>query len=142
MNTRIKELTLEIDELKAWKESAIQVSSELDTHNIARMLGGNVGESCNQVITRQVPIVLRRLAEAEDRINKLTDALKEAERYLVERGIETRGVVGRTRVLPMIRKALYQLQLQPCKGTNCGCTDGWSHSEECKKELDDASRES
>ena len=25
-----------------------------------------------------------------------------------------------------------------CKGTNCGCTDGRSHSQECKQEYDDA----
>jgi hypothetical protein len=23
-----------------------------------------------------------------------------------------------------------------CKGTNCGCTDGWNHSKECRAELD------
>jgi len=28
-----------------------------------------------------------------------------------------------------------------CKGTNCGCTDGWSHSPECRAELDAASKE-
>ena len=34
------------------------------------------------------------------------DALKTAETYLVERGIECKGTVGRTQVLPRIRAAL------------------------------------
>lgn len=34
------------------------------------------------------------------------DALKSAEQYLVERGIEQKGTIGRTQVLPRIRSAL------------------------------------
>jgi len=29
--------------------------------------------------------------------------------------------------------------MTPCKGKNCGCTDGVSHSDECRKQHEDAS---
>ena len=41
---------------------------------------------------------------------KLLAACKTAENYLVERGIEVRGVVGRTQVLPQLREAILAAQ--------------------------------
>lgn len=39
-------------------------------------------------------------------VEKMREALEAAEQYLVERGVEVRGTVGRTKILPMIREAL------------------------------------
>lgn len=47
-------------------------------------------------------LLLNLFAAAPD----LLAALKECERYLVLRGVETRGTVGRTVVLPKIRAAI------------------------------------
>ena len=45
----------------------------------------------------------RRLERERD---ELLEALEMVEIYLVERGIETRGTIGRTLVLPRIRAAI------------------------------------
>lgn len=47
-----------------------------------------------------------RLAASHAVIGELYEALQAVESYLVERGIETRGVTGRTIVLPKIKAAL------------------------------------
>lgn len=42
----------------------------------------------------------------ERKIQELKEVLLEVEKYLVDRGIEYRGEVGRTIILPKIRSAL------------------------------------
>lgn len=44
-------------------------------------------------------------------------ALRKAETYLVERGIEYSGTVGRTEILPAIRKALSRFDSMVGRGT-------------------------
>jgi hypothetical protein len=51
-----------------------------------------------------VPYESARLIERER--NEAREALRIAEKYLVDRGVEVRGIEGRTVVLPAIRKAL------------------------------------
>lgn len=38
---------------------------------------------------------------------RMATALRNVEKYLVDRGIEYRGTVGRTQILPEIRAALF-----------------------------------
>ena len=51
----------------------------------------------------------------ETNTDEMIDALRAAERYLVERGIENHGVEGRTMVLPAIRQALKNAAKQKCE---------------------------
>lgn len=53
-----------------------------------------------------VPALLRHIEELTAERDRLREALELAEGYLVERGIEHKGTVGRTIVLPAIRAAL------------------------------------
>lgn len=43
---------------------------------------------------------------------QLAEVLMDVERYLVERGIEHRGVTGRTIILPKVREALAEYNRQ------------------------------
>lgn len=49
----------------------------------------------------------KKILELEQRVKVLTEAASMAETYLADR-VSTRGTVGRTIVLPSLRKALYQ----------------------------------
>lgn len=42
----------------------------------------------------------------EDIVDVLAATLRQVETYLVERGIEYKGTVGRTQVLPAVRSAI------------------------------------
>ena len=50
-----RQLEREVNALKAWKESALAVSAELDAQRIAKLLGARLGESCCKVINDKVP---------------------------------------------------------------------------------------
>lgn len=76
------ELAKYCDQLVAWKESALAVEKEWDEQAIAAMLGGKMGESCRAVIAREVPLVIERLAAAQDEV----EGLKKVLRQLAKKG--------------------------------------------------------
>ena len=67
----IVNLESKIQQLEAWKESALAVEREWNPNALATMLGGKLGESHRKVIQREVPKLLariKRLEEAGDRM--------------------------------------------------------------------------
>lgn len=44
--------------VEEWKRSMLQVEAEWDPQAIASMLGGKLGESCHEVIMREVPYLI------------------------------------------------------------------------------------
>ena len=62
------------------------------------------------LLQQEAQDLLRHIEELEGENERLREALELAEGYLVERGIEHKGTVGRTIVLPAIRAALKEAQ--------------------------------
>lgn len=60
----------------------------------------------------------REIERLKEQIEVMKDALESVEKYLVERGVACRGTVGRTIILPKIRKALAQ------RAATCSDCDG------------------
>lgn len=57
-----------IAELEDWKAQAMRVGSEWDVQKLAKMLGGNLGESCRKTIQRRVPELLECITELEQQL--------------------------------------------------------------------------
>lgn len=55
------ELLREVEQLRAWKESALAVEREWDEQAIAKMLGGQLGRSCRKIISEKVPELVKRV---------------------------------------------------------------------------------
>lgn len=58
METRANRLEEMVDRLEDWKDSALEVEREWDVQAIAKMLGGELGDSCRRVIAEKVPLLL------------------------------------------------------------------------------------
>jgi len=72
-------------------------------------------DSCPlQVVPKSLAVALERQRD------ELLEALEMVEIYLVERGIETRGTIGRTLVLPRIRAAIAAVKGGPDACPECG----------------------
>lgn len=66
----------ELAELREWKRQQMIVSSELEDHKIAKMLGANLGESCNKVINQRVPEVLKKLELTENALGEILEVCR------------------------------------------------------------------
>jgi hypothetical protein len=81
--------------------NTVVIDKPVVSHTIFRLVLEANG--CNKSFqSDELDANLALIAAAPD----LLDALIEAEKYLVDRHIETRGVIGRTVVLPKIRAAI------------------------------------
>lgn len=61
-----RELERENRELRAWKEEALAVEAQLNSHYIANLLGAKLGESCHKVIAERVPALVAENKELRE----------------------------------------------------------------------------
>jgi BMFP domain-containing protein YqiC len=67
-NKHVTKLEQRIAELEDWKAQTMRVESEWDEQKLAKMLGGNLGESCRKIIQKRVPELLARIAKLEQQL--------------------------------------------------------------------------
>jgi len=74
---KIRELEAKIKRLDEWKQSALEIEREWDANAVATMLGAKLGESQRKVIQREVPKLVARIKQLEDRIHRAAMAFFE-----------------------------------------------------------------
>jgi hypothetical protein len=58
-------LKLKVAELENWKRQAVLVEKEWDPQALAKMLGGQLGQSCRKIIQKEVPCLIGRVEDLE-----------------------------------------------------------------------------
>lgn len=67
----VDRIAKERDELRQWKEEQMLIESEWDAQEIARMLGGALGQSCHKVIMNEVPRIIAERDALRAEVNQL-----------------------------------------------------------------------
>lgn len=66
----------ELQHLRDWKASALQVEGQWDSHYIGRLLGAQPGENVRTVIMREVPKLVARNQALEQGLNVIGALMK------------------------------------------------------------------
>jgi hypothetical protein len=78
-------LKIKVEKLEVWKKQALLVENEWDPQALAKMLGGQLGQSCRKIIQKEVPRLIghvadleRQLAEAREQNAAMREAIRGA----------------------------------------------------------------
>jgi hypothetical protein len=93
-DVKINYLLRQLSILRDWKAQQMQVESQWDEQQIAKLLGAKLGQSCRKVIQEKVPQLVTLLEEAREALEMFSGHYSSGiNPYLDRAWLQTRGVL-------------------------------------------------